>query len=87
MAEKNITDWRLIEQDIETLERTGCWPAGDPPAWAQEYINQYPVKLHAADASIIDHGLREIIRQLKQDLWYARNIQHLSTLDKLSEKL
>lgn len=64
--DEKVTDWRLIEQDIETLERTGCWPAGDPPAWAQKFIDDFPIKIHAADASIINYGLREIIRQLKQ---------------------
>ena len=63
-----MTDWRLIEQDLETLERTGCWPTGDPPAWAKEFIDNFPTK-RLRVATIIDFGLREIIRQLKQELW------------------
>jgi len=53
-----MVTWQEIEHDIEVLETTGAWPNGILPEWAKA----------SARSSVVDHGLREIIRQLKVQL-------------------
>jgi hypothetical protein len=60
--------WQL-EADIKSLETTGAWVDGVIPEWAA----QQAVELHCrpASAAVIQWGLQEIIRMLKEELFTA----------------
>jgi hypothetical protein len=60
--------WQL-EADIRSLEETGSWVDGEIPEWAAAKA----VELHCrpASAAVIQWGLQEIIRMLKEELRIA----------------
>lgn len=59
----NYPEWRVIEQQIDTLEKTGSWPNQESPRWAKEVADE--LRCSTGGSVVIDAGLREIIRQLK----------------------
>jgi len=65
------THWITIEHDIQVLEATGIWGSkGRRPMWVDELIAQglLPKSPMPNSTMIIDAGLREIIKQLKQEV-------------------
>jgi len=62
----NFPNWTDIEAQINILEKTGNWPFSKVPEWAEQTAK----KLHCSSGNtcVIENGLREIIRQLKEDL-------------------
>lgn len=57
--------WYEIQEQIERLEQTGRWPHGQIPGWAVDVAG----RLHCStgNVAVVEAGLREIIRQLKEE--------------------